>query len=371
MLLAVLTVVAVAVPANATTPATKFTAVTPQRVLDTRDGTGVGVEGDHLVLDLSGAVPAGTAAVVLNLTGAEANVDSVVIVWPDGEARPNTSNLNVSQRQTAANLTTVSLPANRKLDVWVHGDLGVIADLAGYYAETGSGYRGHAPQRVMDTRTGGGPVGPHGTTVLDLSSVLPATATAVVFNLTATDTTASTFVTAWPDGIPRPSASSLNLAPGQTRANLVTVALPASRKIDLYNHLGSVDLIADVSGYYDSSGGDWFFPGPPRRVIDTRDSSPVGPGGVLNVDVSQQTVLSASAVAVNITATDATASTFLTAWPTGFDRPDASTLNLGAGQTVPNMALVSLNQKSFSVYNLAGAVDVIVDIAGYFSPSQP
>ncbi|EWM13530.1 hypothetical protein [Kutzneria sp. 744] len=375
VLLAVLTavtaIVTVAAPAGAATPATRFTAVTPQRVLDTRDGTGVGVEGDHLVLDLSGSVPAGTAAVVLNLTGVEANVDSFVTVWPDGQQRPSTSNLNVSQRQTAANLTTVSLPDNRKLDIAVRGDLGVVADLQGYYAGNGSGYVGHSPQRVMDTRTGRGPLGPHESTVLDLSSVLPPTATAVVFNLTATNTTAPTFVTAWPDGVAQPAASSLNLAPGWTRANLVTVAVPPSRKIDLYNHLGSVDLIADVSGFYVSDAGDWFFPGVPQRVVDTRDSHPVGPGGVLAVDVSPQTVLSADAVAVNITATDATTSTFLTAWPGDSTRPDASTLNLGAGETVPNMAIVSLWQRSFSVSNLAGSVDVVVDIAGYFSANRP
>ena len=367
------TILTVTGAAQAATAASKFIPLAPQRVLDTRDGTGVEVEGDHLVLDLSRSVLADANAVVMNLTGADANVDSFVTVWPDGETMPNSSNLNVSRGQTAANMTTVALPANLKLDIVVHGDLGVIADLAGFYSRAGgAGYVGHSPQRVLDTRTGAGPVGANSSTVLDLSSVLPATATAVVFNLTGTNTTAGTFVTAWPDGTPRPSASTLNLTPGQTRANLVTVALPPNRKIDLYNLAGRVDLIADVSGYYAITGGDWFFPLSPRRLIDTRDSAPVGAGGSLTVDVSQQVLLSTSAVAVNITATDASAATFLTAWPGDLgSRPDASTINLGPGDTVPNMAIVTLGNKSFQVYNLAGQVQVIVDLAGYFSSNVP
>ena len=363
--------VTVVAPASAAIQSSRFVAVTPERLLDTRDGTGVHVVGDHLLLDMTHRVVAG-AAVVLNITGADANVDSFVTVWPDGQDRPNTSNLNVSRGQTAANLTTVELPPtqmpappNKFLDIWVHGDLGVIVDFVGYYSyQDGSGYLGHAPVRSLDTRTGAGPVGPNGTTVLDLSSKVPSTATAVVFNLTGTNTTAGTFVTAWPDGSDRPAVSSLNLAAGQTRANLVTVALPPSHKIDLYNLAGSVDLIADVAGVYVSEGGNSFYPLPPRRVIDTRDSAPVGPGGVVTVNTGQQ----ASTVAVNITAVDATAPTFLTAWGPGTDpRPDSSTLNLGPGDIVPNMALVQTSGSSFSVYNLAGRVDVVVDLAGYFA----
>ncbi|MFI9380734.1 hypothetical protein [Kutzneria sp. NPDC052558] len=361
--------IAAAGPAQAQALASRYTAVTPQRVLDTRDGTGVSIEGDHLVLDLSRVTPSGTTAVVVNLTGADANVDSFVTVWPDGDPRPTVSNLNVSRGQTAANLTTVAVPTSRKLDVWVHGDLGVIADLSGYYAPTGgSGYSGHSPSRVLDTRTGGGPAGPDRTTVLDLSSTLPANTTAVVFNLTGTNTTAATYLTAWPDGTSRPDVSSMNLAPGQTRANMVTVAVPPSGKIDLYNHAGSVDLIADVSGYYLNGSGKWFYPTSPQRLIDTRDSAPVGPDSTVTVTTGH----TGEDVVVNLTATDATAATYLTAWQPKTDSHVAgSSLNLGPGETVPNMAIVSTWSDAFGVYNHAGTVDVIVDLAGYFVSNIP
>ena len=49
--------------------------------------------------------------------------------------------------------------------------------------------------------------------------------------VTATDVTASTFVTAFPSGSPRPNASTLNLAKGDTRANLATVSTGAGGKV--------------------------------------------------------------------------------------------------------------------------------------------
>lgn len=358
-------VVAAASPASAAPVGGKYVPVSQQRVLDTRDGTGVQIEGDHLVLDLSKVVDPGSTAVVLNLTGADANVDSHVIVWPDGQARPDTSNLNVSQGQTAANLTTVGLPAgpNERVDVWVHGDLGVIADIVGFYSPTrGSGFLVSSPYRKLDTRTAGGPVGPDGTTVLDLTGE-PDFVTAVALNLTATDTTDNTYIEAWPDGSPRPAVSSMNMRPGQTRANMVIVPLPPSKKINLYNHAGSVNLIADMSGIYIKDDGNAFYSVPPKRVVDTRDSAPLGPDGVLQVNLGDYWYS-----VVNITATNATANTFLTVWDSGRDpRPDASTLNVGPGETVPNMAMASGTNGVFSVYNHTGTVDVIIDLAGYFA----
>jgi len=45
---------------------------------------------------------------------------------------------------------------------------------------------------------------------------------------------------------PRTSTS----VPVETIPNLVTTQLPANGTIDLYNKLGTVDLIADAVGYY-------------------------------------------------------------------------------------------------------------------------
>jgi hypothetical protein len=124
---------------------------------------------------------------------------------------------------------------------------------------TASRYNPVTPVRVLDTRDGTGtggstaPVGPQGTITLDLSAQVPTTTTAVVLNVTGTGTTTATHVTVFPDGADRPIASTLNLVPGQTRPNAVTVQLGAGRKVNLFNNAGSVHLIADLAGYYGPS----------------------------------------------------------------------------------------------------------------------
>ena len=49
--------------------------------------------------------------------------------------------------------------------------------------------------------------------------------------------------------MPLPTASNLNLSPGQTRPNLAIVPLDDDGEMTLYNNAGSVHLIADVNGY--------------------------------------------------------------------------------------------------------------------------
>jgi len=81
--------------------------------------------------------------------------------------------------------------------------------------------------------------------------------TAVVLNVTATGPTASSFVTVYPDGGTRPVTSDLNFTAGETIANLVVVPVGADGKVDFYNSTGSVNLIADLSGYYTAEGPSW------------------------------------------------------------------------------------------------------------------
>ena len=72
---------------------------------------------------------------------------------------------------------------------------------------------------------------------------------AVVLNLTSTrESATSGYVTAFPTGKARPTASSLNYAKAVTIANSVTVPLGTNGRIDLYNSSGTTDLLADVTG---------------------------------------------------------------------------------------------------------------------------
>ncbi|WP_330842695.1 hypothetical protein [Actinophytocola sp.] len=238
-----------------------------------------------------------------------------------------------------------------------------------------------SPVRVMDTRSGfgaTGPVGPAGTVTLDLSTRVPASTTAVVLNVTGTAPTTDTFVTVFPSGVSRPTTSNLNLVAGETRPNLVTVAIGADRKVVLYNHNGSVHLIADLSGYYatdQAAATGRFTAYYAVRVMDTRKGfgfrppGPVGPDGVETIDLSNQVPDSATAVTLNVTGTEATTGTFVTAWPAGTPRPTTSNLNLTAGATVPNQVVVALGaDRKISLYNKNGNAHLVVDISGFYTP---
>jgi hypothetical protein len=244
------------------------------------------------------------------------------------------------------------------------------------------------PARICDTRTNGNATPCAGKTLsagvtLTVQVVgeggVPAGATAVVANVTATGATAQSFLTAFPDGAARPLASNLNFVAGQTVPNLATVPLSASGAIDIYNPTGSVNVVVDVSGYYGpGSGGQGFTPLTPDRICDTRTNGNATPcagktlsaGGTLTVQVVGEGGVpsGASAVVANVTATGATAQSYLTAFPEGATRPLASNLNFVAGQTVPNRVIIPLsNSGALDLYNPTGSVNAVVDVNGYFT----
>ena len=75
-----------------------------------------------------------------------------------------------------------------------------------------------------------------------------------------------------------------------------------------------------------------------------------------------------TAVVLNLTATQPSARSYVTVWPTGSDQPVASSLNFAAGETIPNqvIAKVGLNG-SISLYNDDGSVDLIADVVGCYT----
>ena len=74
---------------------------------------------------------------------------------------------------------------------------------------------------------------------------------AVVLNVTVTQPFTTSFLTVFPTGQPR-GASNLNMTAGQTATNLVVAKVGTGGKVGLYNALGTVHVIADVAGWYDT-----------------------------------------------------------------------------------------------------------------------
>ncbi|MFI6123619.1 peptidoglycan recognition protein [Streptomyces sp. NPDC051064] len=371
----------------------KFVPVTPQRLMDTRTGLGAPkapVGADSVVtLQVTGTngVPAtGVGAVVLNVTATNVTGEtSYVSVYPNGTTRTAATNLNLVKGQTAPNLVIVPV-VNGKVDFYNRaGTLDLIADITGYFTSTGEGstHVNLGPKRVMDTREGLGvakaPVGADSVVTLQVAGVngVPAEGvTAVVLNVTATNVTAPTsYVSVYPDGTTRTAASNLNLVKGQTAPNLVIVPV-VNGKVNFYNRAGTLDLIADITGYFTSGeeGASHINLGP-KRVMDTREGlgvakAPVGADSVVTLQVAGVNGVPAegvTAVVLNVTATNVTAPTsYVSVYPDGTTRTAASNLNLVQGQTAPNLVVVPVVNGKVNFYNRAGSLDLIADITGYF-----
>ena len=119
-----------------------------------------------------------------------------------------------------------------------------------------------------------------------------------------------------------------------------------------------------------------FVPIAPCRLLDTRADAPLG---VQDTQTFQVTGANgdcnipndAVAAAFNATATRATERSFATFFPADVARPLSSNLNYESGQPpLPNKIDVKLSDDGrVSIYNESGAVDMIVDITGYYIDS--
>ena len=72
------------------------------------------------------------------------------------------------------------------------------------------------------------------------------------------------------------------------------------------------------------------------------------------------------AVALTITAADTRQPGFVTAYPCESPKPNASNLNYGVGQNVPNLAIVKLGPSGQVCLFTYGAAHLIVDVNGWF-----
>ena len=206
---------------------------------------------------------------------------------------------------------------------------------------------------------------------------VPATgASAVVMNFTVTNPDTPSFLTVWPAGSARPTASNLNFGPSDTVPNRVIVGLGAGGQVSVYINAGSTDVVAYVNAWVTdatapASSAGLYTALFPVRILDTRARPPsVGPAGTLTLTIGGMDGVpsGATAVVLNVTVTNPTADSFITAWPSDQARPLASDLNCVPGQTIPNLVVVKLSPSGqVSFYNSAGNSDLVVDLFGSYS----
>lgn len=225
------------------------------------------------------------------------------------------------------------------------------------------------PTRLLDTRTAAKPgAGAVVRLVVRGSNGVPANASAVVVNVTATQSGGVGFLTVFPGGTVRPTASNLNLpGAGATLANLVTVPVGADGSISVFTDV-STHLIVDLFGFYEpvtTSDRGRFQPISPTRAFDSRYTRPVARGATLRVNLGGVPT-TASAVVLNVTAIDAPGHGFWTVHAAGSPRPGTSNLNTSPGATVPNQVIVPVTAAAVDLYSEIGG-HVAVDVAGYYT----
>ncbi len=366
-----------------------FVSLTPLRLFDTRDGNGGRLgplgQGETWTFGQAGqfGIPADATAVAWNLTAVEATVPTFITVWPGGTTRPAASNLNPVPGVTVPNLVISQLGPGGALSMYNNGgSVHLLADLVGYFtASSNLRLQPLTPGRLLDTRdgTGGtlGTIGAQKTITVKVAGRLgvPTNVKAVALNVVATEPTTDSYLTVWPGTDPRPLASSLNMFPGQTVANMVLTKVSADGFISIFNNNGSTHVVADVLGSFADNAPGRFVALQPGRVLDTRDGTgaplaPVGQdpvilklAGVRGVPGSQ-----VSGVLLNVTVVTPTMSTYVTVYPSGSERPLASNINAGPGTVIPNMVIGRLGTDgSVAIYNNSGSIDLVADVMGYFT----
>lgn len=370
--------------------------VGPLRLVDTRPGYAQGavavtkslVGGTSLLtLQVAGAagVPSGGAlAVALNVTSVQSTGSGYITVYPCG-SRPVASSLNFVAGRTVANNVIVPLSLDGKVCVYANTPTHVVIDISGWFAiEAGFGPVG--PVRLVDTR----PTYPQGaisvtkqlvgpTTPLELQVAgvagVPAEfVSAVVLNVTSTQSTAGGYIRVYPCG-PTPPVSSVNFVKGVSVANGVIAPLSIDGRLCVAAS-APTHVVIDISGYFITGSGVTGYG--PSRLVDTRPGYAQGVipvtkatiGGLveLRIDLSSIIgIIDVDAVIVNVTATQTAGSGYVTVYPCGV-RPTASTLNFVAGATVANGAIALLSPDDEVCVYASTTTHIIIDMSGYFGP---
>ena len=367
----------------------RFVALAPQRVCDTRNGIGAQLApigpGQTLAVQIAGlaGVPAsGVLGVAVNVTSVNPSEPGFFSVFPSNVAATGSSSLNTVPGRAVPNMAIVGVGPDGKIGVFnAGGTTDCIVDVMGYVsAGAGFGLLPLVPTRLLDTRNGvGAPLARlRGGQRLDLAiaglgSVPASGVDAVVLNVAALRPSVSGFLSVCPSGMALPGVSNLNYDPGRNVPNLVVCKLGPDGAVSLVANAGELDVIVDVVGCFASDGASQVSVAP-TRLLDTRhgigarsgqvaaaSEIDLGVVGIAGVDPA------AKAVILNVTATGATAETYVTVYPDGVGRPGASSLNVAQGATIANLvvAKVGANGK-VRLYNDAGGLHLLADVTGYF-----
>ena len=355
-----------------------FIGMQPVRVLDTRSptlGGGVGkMRAQSTVrVELAGLLPPGTSQAVLNVTAVNPCTGGYLTVFACG-TRPNTSNANFEAGRTTAALA-MTLLTNSAFCIYSFSKVDLIVDLIGAFAPQGALFHSLGPVRWVDTRGGAAVFAASGplTTGMGINvpiadvGGIPADATGIWINLTATGSPVDTVWQAYPGPCGQsPTSSTVNLLAGRSTATSTLVGLGANGGICVQAFSGSGHAVVDVSGWFGGStvGGLALRNAPPIRVIDTRSAAMPAANAVVSLAAAQVGVY-------NTTAVLATGFGFVTATPCGSTLL-SSLVNTTPLETVANLGTVAPGAGGKVCFSPSVPSHLVVDQLGTFvTPGAP
>jgi glucose/arabinose dehydrogenase len=258
---------------SGTSTAGRFVALPPARLADTRQPANISLSSgspnpwirigeriDIAVRSHLGVPSGGTAdAVVISAVAiAEPGLGGYIGAFPSGATWGGTSNVNVVPGDVRANLIVVPLGADGKISLQAFNLADSVVDVLGYVssstaptASTGL-FSFIEPTRIVDTRIplGFGRLSDSSTSSVAAPSAGGAAKSALIQNLTVTETSAPGWIAAYPSTGATPFVSSVNFTgSNQTRAALAFTQLPPSGQQSI-TALVATDVVVDVIGYF-------------------------------------------------------------------------------------------------------------------------
>lgn len=242
------------------------------------------------------------------------------------------------------------------------------------------------PCRLLDTREGTGAFGgpalagdsARDIVVPDGPCGIPRTAKAYSLNVAVVPFGALGFLTVWPAGQARPLASTLN-SDGRVKSNAAIVGAGTGGAISVYGTAATA-LVLDINGYFVDAAdpaGLTFYAVNPCRVADTRSPAGTFGGPRLAGGASRTFPIPASPCGIpstakaymfNFTSVPKQPGLYVTAWPTGASRPNASSLNAARLTPTANAVIVPAGTGGSVDVFTSGETDLVIDVNGYFAP---
>lgn len=337
------------------------------------------------------SIPSTAKAYVVNVTLIPTTNVDFVTLWPGGETRPNVWTIRSTDGQVVANSAIIKAGTNGGISVYSSDRTDLLIDISGYYTDAstanGLAYYPLTPCRVIESRSAyRSPAGAFGPPSMNARQTrkftFPSTpyctvprAAAYSVTITAVPPGPLAYLTAWPDGSAQPNVSSINSFAGRVLANSIVIPAASDGSIDVFAS-DATDLIVDINGYFaadDGQNGLFYYPVTQCRASDSNVSlGPYPDDTARTIPIPSASGCSgipatARAYAINVTALpNGNPMPFLTAWPTGAARPNASILNAFQGQVVTNSAVVPAGVNGAIDIYAFRRTGVVVEVNGYF-----